>query len=250
MHIYLRLPALLVAGSALLTASCDGAGGADPPKPPPPAIDPSTAATVRGKVFFQGTPPPNPRIQMAAECAMHYTTPPSDEQVLVKNGRLQNVFVYVKGGLESLPFPWPTTPVTMANDRCVYVPRVLGVQVHQPILFTNEDATDHNIHGFPSRGQFNYGLRGKGTNTQHKLRHAELGIRVKCDIHPWMIGYVNVVPHPFHAVTGPEGTFEFKGLPPGEYEIEAWHEKYGTRTQKAKLGPGAAADADFSFSEK
>jgi plastocyanin len=235
--------------AAIVLASCDGADP-DPPQPPPPAIDPATAGTIRGKVLFRGTPPPNPLLKMASECAVHYAAPPLDEQVLVKDGRLQNVFVHVKEGLGDRAFGWPTAPVTMANEKCVYVPRVLGVQVHQPVLFTNEDATDHNIHGFTARGQFNFALRGKGTSAVHKLRQAEVGILVKCDIHPWMIGYIAAVPHPFFRVTGPDGTFQLPPLPPGEYVIEAWHEKYKAQTKRAKLGPGESLELDFEVAPR
>jgi len=75
-------------------------------------------------------------------------------------------------------------------------------------------------------------------------------MKVRCDLHPWMIGYVGIVPHPFFAVTGEDGLFELKGLPPGEYELEAWHEKYGAKTLKAKLDAKGSLDVEFGFSEK
>jgi plastocyanin len=154
----------------------------------------------------------------------------------------------VKDGLGAHAFPWPTEPVTVANRKCVYVPRVVGAQVHQPIRFVNDDPTDHNVHGFTASGQFNFTLRGKDASQVQKLRHPEVVVRVKCDLHPWMIGYVGVVPHPFFAVTGDDGAFELKGLPPGDYVLEAWHEKLGTRTASVKLGAGGTAEATFRFS--
>jgi plastocyanin len=234
---------------ALLLGACDGGGTPEPPQPPPPAIDAATAGAIRGKVLFKGTPPANPKLPVGGspECSALHSGPVFDEIVRVKDGRLENAFVYVKTGLESLKFPWPTSPVTVANDKCIYRPRVSGAQANQPIKFTNEDPADHNVHGFSAQGQFNFTLRGKGTTGEVKMRKREVALSVKCDIHPWMIGYVGVVEHPFFAVTGADGSFEFKGLPPGEYVIEAWHEKYGAKTLNARLDAKGAAEVEFSF---
>lgn len=232
----------------LLGTSCGGEGP-DPVVIPTP-IDSATTGVVSGTVLFSGTPPANPRLPVggSSECSALHATPPLDEIVLVKDGRLRNVFVHVKQGLEKRVFDWPRTPVVVANERCVYVPRVAGAQVHQPLRFTNEDPADHNIHGFHTGGgDFNFTVRAKGRFEERKMRQAEVMLRLKCDIHPWMVGYVGVVPHPFFQVTGPDGAFELKNLPPGEYDLEAWHEKYGTKTLKVKLEPKGRATADFTF---
>lgn len=239
---------------ALILGACDGGGTADPdPVVTPTPIDAETAGTIKGKVLFSGTPPANPKMPVGGspECAALHQGTPTDDIVLVRNGRLQNAFVTVKEGLEGKVFAWPKEPVRIANEKCVYTPRVSGAQVHQPIRFVNGDPTDHNIHGFPtSASQFNFTLRGKGAEQDYKLRKPDLMVKLRCDLHPWMMGWVGVVPHPFFAVTGPEGTFEFKGLPPGEYTLEAWHEKYGTKTLKAKLDAKGSLDVEFGFSEK
>jgi plastocyanin len=204
---------------------------------------------VKGRVLFKGTPPPNPRLPVGGspECSVLHSGPAFDEAVLVKDGKLRNAFVYVKSGLESLKFPWPTTPIVVANEKCIYRPRVSGARVNQTIKFTNEDPAEHNVHGFSSQGQFNFTLRSRGAEGEVTLRSPEVMVAVKCDIHPWMIGYVGVVPHPFFQVTGEDGAFEFKGLPPGDYVVEAWHEKYGAKTLDVKLEPKASKDLEFAF---
>ncbi|HXX94020.1 MAG TPA: carboxypeptidase regulatory-like domain-containing protein [Planctomycetota bacterium] len=200
-------------------------------------------------MIFKGTPPANPKLPVggSSECSALHSEAAFDEQVLVKAGRLQNVFVYVKSGLESYTFDWPKTPVTLSNQKCIYVPRVVGAQVHQPIRFANEDPTLHNIHAFLEGSEFNFSLFNKGTSSERKIRSPQIMARVKCDIHPWMIGFVGVVPHPFFAVTGENGEFELRGLPPGDFTIEAWHEKYGTQTRNAKLDAKGTAEVEFSF---
>ena len=70
---------------------------------------------------------------------------------------------------------------------------------------------------------------------------------VKCNVHPWMKAYIGVQKHPFAAVTGADGTFTIQGLPPGDYTIEAWQEKYGTQDMKVTVGPKESKTADFSY---
>lgn len=239
--------------SLCLATACDGGSSSTPdPVVTPTVIDPGTAGTIKGRVAFAGTPPANPKLPVGGnpECAVHYSGTAYDPVVLVKNGRLQNAFVYVKSGLEKVVYDWPKTPVTIGNEKCLYVPRVAGAQVNQTVVFASADPSDHNIHGFSSTGEFNFTLRGKGTSQERKFRQPEVMLKVKCDLHPWMLGWVGILPHPHFAVTGEDGSFEFKGLPPGEYEIEAWHEKYGTQTRKTKLDAKGNLDVEFSFSEK
>ena len=66
-------------------------------------------------------------------------------------------------------------------------------------------------------------------------------------LHPWMKSYVAVFKHPFFAVTGKDGSFQLPNLPPGDYTIEAWHEKLGTMTQKITVTDGQTKSLDFTF---
>src|SRR5437667_273999 len=75
----------------------------------------------------------------------------------------------------------------------------------------------------------------------------EVAIPVQCQVHPWMKSYIAVFKHPYFAVTGANGSFDIKNLPPGTYTLEAWHEKFGVSDQTVTIGAKEAKTVTFSF---
>ncbi len=220
--------------------------------PAKPAFDPSTAGTLKGKVSFEGTAPA-PRlipVQGNPECAaFHPDGKISSEELIVNNeGGLKNVFVYIKEGLEGQTFQPPSDPVTIANRKCTYAPHVTGVQVGQPVVLLNEDPTLHNIHSYSQTMKpWNLGLPFQGMKQIKKFGAPEVMVTLKCDVHPWMIGYVGVLPHPYFAVTNSKGEFEIKNLPPGDYVVDAWHEKLGVQQRNVSVKTTETTETEFRF---
>ncbi|MBI4459129.1 MAG: carboxypeptidase regulatory-like domain-containing protein [Acidobacteria bacterium] len=213
-------------------------------------VDPATAGSIAGKVNFEGQPPARVRIRMDATpaCTEKNKEPVYADEVLVNNGTLANVFVYVKDGLGNRTFPAPTQEVVLDQDGCVYHPHVFGLMIGQKLRIKNSDPTNHNIHPMPANNrEWNVSQPPGGEEMIRDFPRAEVMIPVKCNVHPWMKAYVGVVPHPYFAVTGSDGSFELKGLPPGDYTIEAWHEKYGTVEQKVTVGPKESKTVDFAI---
>jgi plastocyanin len=178
------------------------------------------------------------------------TTPQFQETYMVgSDGKsLANVFVYVKDGLGNYMFDTPTEPAQIDQQACRYHPHVFGMMVGQTLEILNSDPTLHNIHALPKGNQeFNTGQPIQGMKTTHVFTKPEVMVPFKCDVHGWMNAYVGVLPHPFFAVSAADGTYTIKGLPPGTYTIEAWHEKLGTKTQSVTIGASESKTADFSF---
>jgi hypothetical protein len=190
-------------------------------------------------------------IAMDAEptCQAAYDEGPFTQTVVVNdNGTLANVFVYVKSGLGDMTFPTPSEPVSLDQQNCRYEPHVLGVQTDQTIVIRNSDDLLHNIHPEPVNSRsFNIGQPNQGAETERSFPAAEIMIPISCDVHSWMNAYIGVVDHPYFAVTGSDGSFELPNLPPGEYEVEAWHELYGTQTMNVTIGESESAEIDFTF---
>ena len=213
-------------------------------------VDSATAGDVNGVVAFEGVAPKNQPIKMNADpvCMKENTTPQTQETYVVTDGKLANVFVYVKDGLSGYTFDAPTTVVTFDQKNCRYHPHVFGVQVNQPVEIVNSDPTLHNIHALPKgNAEFNNGQPIQGMKMTHKFTAKEVMVPFKCDVHGWMNAYVGVLDHPYFAVTDKDGKFSLKGLPPGTYTIEAWHEKLGTQTAMVTLGDKDTKDANFTF---
>jgi plastocyanin len=221
---------------------------------PAVTVDPATAATVAGKITLEGTPPANPPIRMTADpacvAANKGQNPTAETYVVGDGGTLGNVFVYVKSGLTG-SFPTPTTPVVFDQRACRYVPHVFGVQVGQPIEILNSDPTLHNIHALPKTNQeFNTAQPIQGMKTTHTftVKEATTIVPFKCDVHGWMNASVGVLDHPYFAVTKPDGSFSIPNLPPGTYELAAWHERLGEQTQSITVAAKESkADANFTF---
>ena len=227
---------------------------------PPPANAAQYAAngnegTISGQIFFKGNYQPAP-LDLAADaaCARKNARPVSEE-IVTREGKLQNVFLFIKEGqtaegkqINDLAFPVPAAEVQVDQDGCVYAPHVVGVQAGQKVAFTNSDATVHNVNAQPQTNpKFNQTQAAGQPPIIKSFCQPEQAIRVKCNQHGWMTGWVNVVRHPFFAVSDATGAFTIKGVPPGQYTLIAWHEKLGEKKINVTVPTKGAAQADFTF---
>ena len=245
---------------AFVAAACGGnkpapapAGQEQTTAPAAAAVDPATAASIAGVVAFEGTAPANAPIKMNADpvCTKENPTPQTQETFMVKDGKLGNVFVYVADGLGGRTFPTSTEPVVLDQKNCRYHPHVFGLMVGQPMRIVNSDPTLHNIHAIPGTNQeFNTAQPIQGMKTDHifTAKEDKVVVPFKCDVHGWMNAYAGVLDHPYFAVTGEDGKFSIKNLPPGTYKLTAWHEKAGSKTIDVTVGAKESKeDANFSF---
>ena len=246
------LAVLTVLTVPVLSAACGGGGTDSAPKeaaaPVTNPVDPATAGVVTGRVTFSGQVPAPTPISMASDPRCPSSGATAHPVMIGANGSLQNAFVYVKDGLGNLKFPVPATPVVLDQSGCQYSPHVFGVQVGQTVEILNSDPTLHNIHALPMVNQeFNVGQGLQGLRMTHVFSAKEVMVPFKCDVHKWMNAYVGVLDHPFYSVTGADGAFSLKGLPPGTYTIEVWHEKLGTQTQSVTIAAKETKDVAFAF---
>jgi len=232
-------------------AASNTAGTAAPAATPAAAPVSADAATIAGTVKFEGAAPKMGALQMAADPYCQSQHPngadATDEEVIVgPAGELANVIVYIKNAPNGPPV---TTPAVIDQKGCKYHPHVQVVQVNQPIEIKNSDATLHNIHAMPTvNSQFNEGQPVQGMTSTKKFDKVEMTpFRIKCDVHGWMKSFMAVLPHPYWGVSQMNGTFTIANLPPGQYTIVAWHEKYGQQEQNITVGAKEQKQVAFTF---
>ena len=238
----------VMAVTAALAVAC---GGGSTPERPAATAKADGPGSVTGKVSFDGEPPVRTPVKMAADPNCKPGPESLSETTVVSADRgLKNVFVYVKDGLGNAVYESPVAPISLDQMGCRYEPHVFGVFVGQPVEIKNSDPTLHNVHAIPKNNEeFNFGQQDQKAPVVTKtFTKPEIGVSFRCDVHGWMRSYANVVTHPFFAVTKEDGSFEIKGLAPGTYTIEAWHERLGTQTQQVTISESApAVMAAFTF---
>jgi len=254
--------AVLVLAAVAVTVACGGGEKQETQAPPPPAggaAAPPAATTggaattgsetISGKVTFDGTVPPAEKIKLSADpkCVEMHKEGMEKQPIMVKDGGLANVFVWVKSGVTAPPAA-PTEPVVLDQRGCEFQPHIVVLRTSQPLEMRNSDDALHNIHPKPAANrEFNIGQALRGMSAARAFEHPEVMIPVICDIHPWMRAYVAVVDHPYFAVTGADGTYAISGLPPGKYEVEAWHETLGTQSRTVTVKASGPVWADFAY---
>ena len=220
------------------------------------SVTQAIAGDVSGKINFKGAKPAVQMIKMDADqtcLKMHGSKQVASEQVVVNpNNTLEWAFVYVKNAPKGTA---TTTPVKLTQKGCMYQPHVFGIMTNQELDIVNADPLMHNIHAMGTNAKFNQAQVNTATKMLSKpivkkFDKPEMGVKIKCDVHGWMSAYMNVMDNPYFAVSDDKGDFTIKGLPAGDYELVAWHEKYPAQTIKVHVTDAPVTNADFTFAGK
>jgi plastocyanin len=207
---------------------------------------------ITGTIHFSGKALARRQIDMTqdSECAKSNRQALA-EDAIVTRGKVANVFIYVTGGaLDEYAFGPPSEPAVIDQKGCRFVPHILGMQVGQKLNVLNSDQTTHNVNvQAKSNERWNQSQTIGAPPIVKTFARAEMLIPIKCNQHPWMKVYVNVMRHPFFAVSSRNGSYRIEGLPPGEYTLVAWHERFGEQKRRVTIVPYEAQALDFTFKE-
>jgi plastocyanin len=238
-----RQSALLIAAmlAMLLAAGCGGEKAKAPELPTTPVLG---DGTIRGTVRFIGEPPEMPLIDN--QPCHDEAEPIREETIVVGSERgLKNVLVYLTGAPRFSGAG--NDPAVLDQKSCRYVPHVIAVQVGQTLRIRSSDPTMHNVHYNPDHNPpANFGMTTRGAEKDVTFDQQDI-FRVKCDVHPWMTAYIGVFDNPFFAVTGDDGAFALKQVPPGRYTLVAWHERLGTQEKQVTVEDGKPLDVTFQY---
>ena len=212
--------------------------------------------TVAGTVTLDGTRPQRGKEDPNEECkCLHKDTGviPGEREIVNKDMRIQNVFVWVSKGWEGRKYPIPDRPALLDQVGCLYRPRVQGIRAGQLLLIRNSDPVGHNVKSDPVRNPPGFNpLQPKGAEDfKVTFQNPEMAIQIGCNIHNWMRAYVHVMAHPYFATTDKDGAFTLPPLPTGSHEVSAWHEIYGElRPKPVTVKEGETAKLEFVFEKK
>jgi plastocyanin len=202
-----------------------------------------------GKIVLTATPAPNPVIRMGMDpnclklnAGKHVT---ADIVLRSDDGGLANAFVNVSGSFPQAPHGSST--VTLDQQGCMYHPRVLGAQVGDKLVIRNDDSALHNIHSLSPEYSIDVSQPQTGMTYDVPLTTELIVLRLKCNVHPWMAGYVGIANSPYFAVSGDDGKFQISGVPAGKQTIQVWHEVYGSKTASVDVKAGGTAEVTITY---
>ncbi len=253
----------MIALGVVLVAGCDEKKSEPTPPPPVPAAAPTPAAApsaaapaaaaapaggkgdVKGTVTITGKAPEMADLKRTTDPFCGKTKMKDEEVVATKDGKLANVLIHINGAPAAEA---PKDTATIAQENCMYRPRVQGVVAGQTVAIKNGDPTLHNVHTYKGTSTlFNQAQVPNTPSIEKKFTDNGAMLKFKCDVHQWMTGYVWVQNNPYFAVSGADGTFSIKGVPAGKYEVEAWHERFGTKKGEVTVVDGKPAEVKFEF---
>ena len=205
--------------------------------------------SITGTITFEGKAPKMKPLKVDADpiCVANNEIAPKKEWLILdENKGVKNMLVFITEGL-NIDYSPPEEPVVIDQKGCIYSPHVVGIMAGQQLDILNNDGTLHNIHALPKvNKEFNKAQPRSKKKLSVKFEKPEAPFKIKCDVHPWMGAYIGVFDHPCFAVSGDDGTYIISDLKPGEYVIEAWHEKLGSQTANVTVSD-SAAHQDFTF---
>ena len=207
----------------------------------------AAGGTVAGVVKYAADPPAAKEVPPTKDKEVCGKAPIYDESFVVDKATkgIRWAVVSVQGAKGK----WDGKEAVFDQKGCAFRPHVL-VTGPGKITVLNSDGILHNFHSY---GQKNPALNRAQPGFRKKMdvefKQAEI-VKVTCDAHPWMAGWIVVSEHPFVTVTDEKGSFKIENVPPGAYSLEVWQETLGTTTQQVTVKAGETATVSFELKKK
>ena len=194
----------------------------------------ASAATIKGNVRYSGTRVEKKTFPVTIDQYLCGKEKEAGDLVLSSTSGIRNVVVSLHGVPAGSKAPANGAPAKMDQKQCVFVPRVVVVPVGGTVEFLNSDRLLHNVRGSGKENPPFNRAQPHARNISIVFKSPEI-LRVDCDLHSWMRGWIVVAEHPFYAVTNDEGEFVFENVPPGKYKLQAWQETLGRANQEVTV---------------
>jgi plastocyanin len=207
-----------------------------------------TAGSVSGKIVFKGTPPPARTIPISLDTNVCGNEAQAEDLVVGSDKGIRYAVVRLIGATGTVAES--TEPTELNQKGCKFAPHILVVRQGATLDILNNDGISHNIHSHSTaNAEFNKAQPGFKKKMQQTFDKAER-VRLSCDVHAWMNGWVVVADKEPVAITDAAGAFKLSNVPPGTYKLEVWHEKLGVETRDVTVKPGADATVTIELARQ
>jgi plastocyanin len=202
----------------------------------------ASAGTIKGSVRYNGAPVERKKIPVTIDQYLCGKEKEAGDLLLSPNNGIHNVVVSLQGLPAGAKWPANPAPVKMDQSKCDFIPRVVIVPVGGTVDFLNSDRLMHNVRSDGKENPPFNRAQPHARTIAIGFKHPEV-MRVDCDLHSWMRGWVVVAEHPFYTITNEAGNFVLENVPPGKYTLQFWQETLGTVTQEVTVsGDGASVN--------
>ncbi|MGH7267269.1 MAG: carboxypeptidase regulatory-like domain-containing protein [Candidatus Rokuibacteriota bacterium] len=206
----------------------------------------AAAGEIRGRVLLSGAMPPARKVPVTIDSYVCGTEKVSEDLVVTSDREIRNVVVWIDTPPPGAPSAGPPPPTQMDQKECAFTPRVVLVPAGGTVEFLNSDRLLHNLHSRAKDNPAFNRTQPKGRAIPISFARPEI-VRVDCDLHSWMRGWVVVTPHPFYVITDAQGRFRLDNLPAGQYTLQMWHERLGQLSRPLTVAADGATSVTLEF---
>jgi plastocyanin len=209
----------------------------------------SGGGSISGTVKYKGTPPPPAKLDVNKDTDVCGQTPKTSKELTVgADGGIQYAVVSIPSITKGKPFP--DTKAVLDQKGCEYAPHVILAPAGQQVDIQNSDGILHNIHTYSDKNPPVNIAQPKFKKTVNATFNTPEVVKLSCDVHGWMQGWLVVEDNPYYVVTDEKGAFKITDIPPGDYEVKVWQEKLGQSSQKVTVKAGADTPVNFEMAGK
>jgi plastocyanin len=209
----------------------------------------SWAENIKGNVRYVGAPLERKKASVTIDQYVCGKEKESEDLVLSSNNGIRNAVVSLQNIPPGAKRDWNFPAAKMDQKQCSFIPRVVLVPVGGTVEFLNSDRLLHNVRSNGKENPPFNRAQPHARSISFTFKQPEL-LRVDCDLHSWMRGWVVVAEHPFYAVTNDQGEFVLENVPPGKYTLQVWQESLGNVRQELVVGDKGTTAVSVGMGKK
>ena len=189
-------------------------------------------STISGKITYNGQPPPRAKLSISMDRQYCGSSREDDSWLVGADGGVKNVVVFLTDIATGKKMT-AESRLVLNQVGCHYIPRISVVPLDASLELKSSDPVLHNVHTYrEGTTLINFAIPPRQNFTLSRKLDKPGGLKLRCDVHPFMRGAIFVATNPYFAISGEDGSYEISNVPPGSYTISTWHEQAGGISQR------------------